>query len=333
MREASINDIARELNVSKTTVSFVINGKGDEKKISKTTQKRILDLVEEWNYHPNKIAQALKKGRSKTIGYIVPDISDSFYARVARLLENHCRLNGYQLIIGSTADDDENETHLIQEMINNQIDGLVIAPAHMGNAGNRYRKSIRNDFPLVVFDRFVEDYEVNFVGIENQKSMQEIVQLCISEGFHKIGLISLPATVDTIRERIDGYCDGLRANGMQVEEKFIHIVRKDFLPEDIAHSLEYFLNHGCNAVVATNNLLAPQLIKQVNTYYSSKLDSIRLIMFDDLEMFDFVKPKIYSVAQPIDQIAIKIAELINESIRNSAMPRNKYILKPELITR
>ena len=89
MKKKSIKDIAQDLGLSKTTVSFVLNNKGDEKNISKKTQQRILEYIQEVNYQPNQIAKSLKKGKTNTIGYLVPDISNPFFAKIGRLLEDH----------------------------------------------------------------------------------------------------------------------------------------------------------------------------------------------------------------------------------------------------
>ena len=331
MPKTSIKDIAKLLNVSKTTVSFVINGKGDAEKISKSTQERILTLVEELHYQPNKIAQALKRGKSKTIGYLVPDISDPFYARIARLLEDFFSVEGYQLIMGSTSEDAKKEDKLLRSFMNQQIDGLIAAPTQLDN--EIYSSCLKNNLPFVIFDRYVEGVDVNIVASENRKSMRQIVQLLISKGHKNIGLVSLEPIVNTLYERIESYRDTLSLNGIPVDERLIHLVKTRFTSEDILQALESLFGHGCDAIVATNNRVATELIKQINLHYSAKLDVIELGVFDDLDVFDFVSPNIFSVAQPVDSIAEKIVELLLEALRNKKSTKYKCIFEPEIINR
>ncbi|MEN8157391.1 MAG: LacI family DNA-binding transcriptional regulator [Bacteroidota bacterium] len=330
-RKVSINDIARELKVSKTTVSFVLNGKGDENKISKITQQRILALIKAWNYQPNKLAQALKRGESKTIGYLVPDIGDPFYARIARLIEGLCSGEGYQLIMGSTGEDKEKEEKLLGSILNQQVDALITAPTQLLNP--IYLSRLESGFPMVVFDRFTTGIDSNNVGVENIKSMQKVVQMLIDEGFNRIGLVSLEPIISTLSERLESYRHTLQLNGMPVDEDLIHVVSKHGLGEDISEVLKSLFKNGCNGIVATNNLVATELIKQLNTDYPEKLDTLRLGVFDNLDLFDFVRPRIISVAQPVDQIATKIVELLHESMKNSNIEKSQYILTPEIIRR
>ena len=127
MKKIFLKDIAEDLNVSKTTVSLVLNNKGDENKISKATQQRIFAYAEKHNYVPNQLARGLSRGISETIGLIIPNISDIFYAKIASSVEKKAKSFGYTVIYSSSNEDPQMETELIRSMLHRQVDGLVIA--------------------------------------------------------------------------------------------------------------------------------------------------------------------------------------------------------------
>jgi len=127
MKKVFLKDIAKDLNISKTAVSLVLNDKGDENKISKDTQKRILDYAKKHNYVPNQLARGLSRGKSETIGLIIPNISDTFYSMMAVHIERKAKDLGYIVIFSCTYEDHNKEAELIRSMLNRQVDGLIIA--------------------------------------------------------------------------------------------------------------------------------------------------------------------------------------------------------------
>ena len=126
-KKVSLADIAMALGVSKTLVSMVLNGKGDENGISKKTQERVTELAEEMNYKPNQFARGLRIGRSNTIGLIVSDISNPFYSRLARSVEDAVSESGFNLMICSSDESEEKEMKHIEMLINKQVDGIILS--------------------------------------------------------------------------------------------------------------------------------------------------------------------------------------------------------------
>ena len=141
MKKISLADVAKSLGVSKTLVSLVLNDRGDEKGINKDTQQRVRDKVKELNYKPNQFARGLRVGKSNTIGLVVADISNSFYAKMCRSIEDHCTENGYNLIICSSDENPEKESELIQMLIDRQVDGLIISTTQKNNNDINLEKS------------------------------------------------------------------------------------------------------------------------------------------------------------------------------------------------
>ena len=122
MKKISLQDISSQLNISKATISIVLNGRGDEKRVSKTTQEKIIQFARENNYKANYLARGLSLGKSDTIGLVVPNIGDSYFARIARRIERKARRSGYNVVFSSTGESKERESELIQSMLSRGVD-------------------------------------------------------------------------------------------------------------------------------------------------------------------------------------------------------------------
>lgn len=331
MKKKSIKDIAQDLGLSKTTVSFVLNDKGDEKNISKKTQEKILRYVKEVNYQPNQIAKSLKQGQTNTIGYLVPDISNPFFAKIGRLLEDYFWEKGYHLLIGSTDENIDKEAQLLNMFVNRQVDALMVASCFIKS--DSIKSLLANDFPLVFFDREDPDVEANYILVENKISMKDAVERAIETGAKKLGLITLTPDVYSLKNRIEGYKLALENKDIASDEQLIRIVDNNDLKKGTEKELKALIESGVDTVVFTNNQIAVIAIWLMNTYYKDKVNSIKFVSFDNVDQFDYSLPKVISVAQPIDKIAKYSTEII-EDILSSKKSENKRIeLTPKLIER
>ena len=152
----SIKDIASALNVSVTTVSFIINGKAKEKRISEKVTKKVLAYIDEINYKPNQLAQSLRTGQSKIIVFMVEDISNYFFARLARIIEDIAYEKGYKVLFCSNDNEDKKSEELIALFKDRQVDGYIIIPSS-GIKGT-IKNLLDENIPLILFDRYFEDF-------------------------------------------------------------------------------------------------------------------------------------------------------------------------------
>lgn len=331
MKKKSIKDIAQELGFSKTTVSFVLNNKGDEKKISKETQNKILEYVRQVNYQPNQIAKSLKEGTTNTIGYLVPDISNPFYAKIGRLIEDLLWEMGYHLIIGSTDEDQEKEDRLINMFLNRQVDGLIFAATFIKS--NTIQTLLKRKFPMVFFDREEPSVDANYILVENKISMQQAVQKAIDRGAKKIGLLSITPDVYSLKLRIDGYKDALIQNGIEIDRNLIRRVDENSLNESTKQEIEYLIDKEVDSVVFTNNQMTAAAIWVINVFHSKIAEQLTFVSFDNLDLFDYSSPRVISVAQPIADIARCTVEILENAILYNDFKTKRIELKPKLIER
>ena len=331
MKKKSIKDIAQELGFSKTTVSFVLNNKGDEKNISKKTQEKILAYVREVNYQPNQIAKSLKKGTTNTIGYLVPDISNPFYAKIGRVIEDLLADKGYHLIIGSTDETQEKEDSLLNMFVNRQVDGLILASS-FENLGMLNTLSAQR-FPMVFFDREHPDFIGNYILVENKKAMQTAVQNVIDHGAKKIGLLSITPNVYSLKLRIDGYKEALTVNDIKLDEDLIRIVDNNRLKKSAQKQLQYLMEQNVDAVVFTNNQITALAVWAMNIFHKDRIDKVKFVSFDNLDLFDYSNPKVTSVAQPIEKIASYTVDILEEVMNATDRISKRIVLEPKLIER
>ena len=331
MKKKSIKDIAQDLGLSKTTVSFVLNNKGDEKNISKKTQEKILDYVREVNYQPNQIAKSLKKGKTNTIGYLVPDISNPFFAKIGRLLEDRFWEKGYHLLIGSTDENKDKETQVLDMFVNRQVDALIVASCFIQS--DTIKSLLSRDFPLVFFDREDPDVIANYILVENKISMKNAVEKAIDANSKKLGLITLTPDVYSIKNRIEGYKMALESRNINFNDKLIRIVDNNDLKKETERELKTLIESGVDTVVFTNNQIAVIAIWLMNTYYKDKVNDIKFVSFDNVDLFDYSLPKVISVAQPIEEIATHTTDIIEEILSSEKRITRRIELTPELIER
>ena len=173
-RKITINDIAKELSISKTSVSFIINGKAREKSISKRLEKKVLAYVNVIGYRPNHFAQGLRTGKTKMIGMLVEDISDPFFSAIARMMEEIAYKKGYKILYSSTENDTQKAKDLIQMYRNRHVDGYIIAPP----PGIELElKELEDDgFFVLLFDRTLPDLEISNVTVDNLESSYKAVK-------------------------------------------------------------------------------------------------------------------------------------------------------------
>ena len=220
MKKTSLADLAGELGVSKTLVSLVMNNKGDKNGISKKTQQKVFEKAKELNYKPNQFARGLRLGRSNTIGLIVADISNPFYASICRSIEDAASEHNYHLIICSTDENPDKENALIELFIDRHVDGMIIATTQ--NKPENFKILTESNIPFVLIDRDIPSFEANKVLVDNYKSTNKAIQLLIKNGRRKIAMLSIsPSHLNPIKERVRGYKDTLKKNNIKVNSSWI----------------------------------------------------------------------------------------------------------------
>ena len=304
MKKASLKDIAESLGVSKALVSLVLNGKGDERGINRQTQEKVKLKAKELNYIPNQYARGLRIGRTNTIGVIVPDISNSFYGKLCKAIEQEAYLRGYNLIISNTYEDAQKEKKLISDRINRNIDGLILASSF--DDKNEIDSLRQGDFPLVLVDRIFENFEVDSISVSNREGAAKAIEFLYSKGVKKPVCFTIsPVYVSSISERIQGYLSALHD---QKDAKLFQIPHNN-IEEGVANSLIELKHLDYDGIFCVNNNVAKAILRELSVS-NEGFENIRIISFDDIEVFDIAYPKISSISQPIEIMGKKAITLL-----------------------
>ena len=331
-KKTSIHDIARHLNVSATTVSFVLNGKAEERKISTALERKVLDYVEEVGYRPNHIAQSLRTGKSKIIGMLVESISDPFFAGIARVIEDNLYQLGYKIFHSSTDNDTQRAKSLLQIFRERQVDGYIIVPAP--GIEDDIQGLLNDSKPVVLFDRYFPELNTTNVVIDNAGGAYNATRHLFENGFDNIAFITLDSEQIQMQDRLTGYKKCIRENKLA---SYIYCTEYTMQPDKICALIKEFLreNNDINGVVFATNYLAVsglQAIKELGLLVPA---DIGVVGFDDNTHFSLFSPSITAVAQPVEEISKHTVQQLIRALApgEKAGKRETTVLLTELIIR
>lgn len=340
-KKISIHDIAKELKVSATTISFVLNGKAEEKRISEDVRKKILDYVKKVGYSPNQIAKSLRTGKTNIIGMLVEDISDPFFSSISRGIESIAYQHHYKIFFASTENDTEKTKALIKVFRDRQVDGYIIAPAP--GIEDEIKALMDDNVPVILFDRYLPSLPTSAVIIDNFSGSYQAVKHLEENGFSNIAFITLESEQTQMQARLQGYIKAME------EKQTPPIIKK--LPYKLSNNLgaekmiEGFIekHDRLDAIIFSTNYLAINGLKAIRNLGLAIPDDIGIVGFDDNTHFHLFTPSITAVAQPVEEISEEVVKQLLNSLsdekeikkrrtvtfpvklieRNSSLPRTK----------
>jgi LacI family transcriptional regulator len=312
----TIKDVAIKAGVSITTVSHVVN---KTRFVSKELCDRVFAAMEELNYHPNTLARSLRMGETKTIGLIIPDNSNPFFAELARIIEDIGFENGYSVILCNSDDILEKESAYINMLIAKQIDGVIFIAT--GSNPGRLTELIKRNIPVVVIDRNISNAAVDVVLVDNEKGGFDAVNYLLGLGHKRIACITGPSKLTPSIGRVKGYRKALKQAGIPVREYYI--VSGDFRPLSGETATIYLLKlpEPPTAIFVCNDLMALGALRALRNAGLSVPKDISILGFDDIDLADEITPPLTTVAQPIAELATSAVEILIFRIQES-MPRS-----------
>ncbi|MES2265429.1 MAG: substrate-binding domain-containing protein [Bacteroidota bacterium] len=330
-KKISIVDIANALNVSKTTVSFILNGRAQEKRISEELVKRVLKLVKEVGYKPNSLAKSLRTGKSNIIGLMVEDISNPFFANIARLIEDRAYEKGYRIIYCSTDNDTEKTQDLLTMFQDRHVDGYIIAPPK--NIEEDVAALIKSGLPVVMFDRYLPNVDTDYVVVDNQFSTYNATRHLIEQGYSKIAFVTFASEQTQMLDRIEGYKNALKEAKLKPFLKEIDFNRNEEL---IIEPLTAYLkkNPDFDAILFGTDHIGTCGLKVIRHLGLQVPADLAVVSFDDYDVFKLYSPPITAIAQPIEAIADNVISLLLKKLdANQPQTTQKITLSTTLNTR
>jgi LacI family transcriptional regulator len=338
MKPASIKDIASKAEVSITTVSFILNGKAEEMRISKAVTEKVQKLIKEMGFTPNQVARSLRTGKTKTIGLIVEDISNPFFASIARKIEDKAYRKGYKISYSSTENDPVKAKELIEMFKSRQVDAYIIAP--VPGIEDDIKRLLADKIPVVIFDRNLKDMDVNCVVVDNFTGSYIATKHLIDSGKKNIAFVTVDLHVDQMDNRFFGYEKALLDHNLVLQKELHTAVSFESSDEDTTERLVALFENNPNidAVLFSTNYLAIRglgALKQINKEINKDFS---IVAYDDHDVFRLHSPPISVVDQPIEEIAERIIDIVLSELatgRKSLKTKevSHVILQPTFIER
>ena len=328
----TIHDIAKELNITASTVSRALK---DHPRISETTKKAVLKVAKKLNYQPNHLAAALRNGKSKIIGIIVPTIDRSFFGSIIRGFEEVANKAHYNVLICQSHDNYESEVATVEALLNSRVDGIIASFAKGTENFDHYSKAKTSGIPVVLFDRANADLDVSHVVIDNHLGGYKAVEHLIQQGCKRIAHITSNKKISIYKERLRGYREALENHGIPFEKELV--VEGDLQFEDGRIAMEKLLslNPIPDAVFSASAYGAVGAMEVLKERGISVPDQVCIVGFDNEAFTRFSEPAVSTVDQQSRQIGIAAAEIFLEQInlKNEKFVPKKIVLTPELIIR
>lgn len=318
---ASLKDIACKLNLSKTTVSWVLSGQGDKKGISAETQSRVLACARSLAYEPNLLARSLNTGVSKTIGLILPSISDTFFAHIADRIESEAEQEGYSLMIAGSNSETERENALIRLFRSKKVDGIIIAPADA--SGREVDRLAESGCPVVLFDRCLAKTDAGCVVIDNEAGSHALVRHLTTRGFRKIAIITTFPHLPTMELRHRGYLRALAEAGLPADPRLYGEVAYAGYREHVCDTLDRILGTvpDTDAFFFTTHILATEALR----YFHDRGIGISdgrpgLACMHEDPLFRLAASRMSVARFPVEEISAHAVRLLLRQIRESQSP-------------
>jgi LacI family transcriptional regulator len=310
-KNVSLKDIANQVGVSVSLVSYVLNGHEKKMRVGEEIARQIKATAERLHYRPNQIAKSLKSKKSQTIGLIVGEIHYRFTTGIVRAIELEAKKNGYTVVIGNSHEDLGSLHELIHVLINRQVDGLIIVAAENAESEIEYLK--KKEIPFVLIDRNFPSVESNFIGIDNYRIAYRAVEYLIRQGCRRIAFVNYDTTFFHLKERSRGYLEALKG-----QEPLLREIRKPFYEQDVAAAVRELTSPGvgCDAIFFATDTLAITGLKNLISLRVNIPEDVAFMSFDEAEAFALFQVPVTHYRQPLEEIGVSAVGMLLEEIQD-----------------
>lgn len=331
MAKVSLEDIARHVGVSKTTASFVLNGKGKQSRISEEVIKKIEKAARELNYKPNRLAQSLRTGSTNVLGVIVIDVANHFHSKLSRAIEDSAARHGYRVMICSSDEKDTLLAEWVDELVDNKVEGLIITPTV--RARPKLLELQEAGYPFVLVDRNFPNITADYVGIDNAKASYDATDIMLKEGYREIGIVAFEPHLDVIKQRIEGYKNALQDNGISVKKSHIRTISYQDIQMQVKQEVTALVNNNIRGILFTSNRIGVTGLHCLNELKVRIPQDVAVFTYDDNEFFPLMSPSISAISQPVVEMGEKSVELLISRLKNIDKPFERVMLEASVIRR
>ena len=325
----TMKDVARAAGVSVATVSHVINS---TRFVSTELAERVNAAMTELGYTPNGTARSLRVRRTNTIGLVVPDNSNPFFAELARLVEEDGFRAGYTTILGNSTEQPVRERQYVETLLSKRVDGLILAPTRHDNGGlQRLVRAAR--IPIVFVDRDVDVPGVDKVLYDTENGGYAAGRHLLELGHERIACIAGPSELSSVRARATGLRRALDEAGIELRSDWVAEADLQYAGGREATARLLAADDGFTAVFAANDLMAVGAIRELTARGIRVPDDVSVVGFDDAPLAVMVSPTLTTVRQPLAEMATIAVSLLLARVEDGDRPLERRVIPTELLVR
>ncbi len=315
MANGTMIDVARRARVSTATVSRVLS---ESIPVAAATRERVLRAVRELDYRPNAVARSLRVERTQTLGLIVGDVLNPFFAELSRAVEEAARSAGYTLIVANADEDAEREERYARVLLDRRVDGLLVSTA--GSASPAIDLAARSGVPLVLVDRGADGARAPVVRANGTRAIDDLVAHLVRLGHERIAIVSGPRGISTGAERLDAFERSLARHGVDLPASYVAF--GDFRAEsgERAAARLLALDRPPTAMFVADNLMTLGALRTIRRLRLRVGADIALASFDDIPWFDVFEPPMTAIAQPTAEIGVAAVAAVHALIADEPVP-------------
>lgn len=330
--KVTISDVARLAGVSTATVSHTINS---TRYVSAETKEKVYKAIAELGYTPDASARSFRTGKKKTVGFIVPDISNKFFGTMIESVENYLSAHGYHLIIANTKEDADREENHIRLLTAGLVDGLLVASTM--EDFDRFASLIPADFPVVLVDRTFENKQFSSICVSNFQPIYRSVCRLAAKGAKRIGIVGGLPRLSSTHERIAAYKEAMSDCGLPVDDALIHYGNS--MENSVQACLDDLLAQQCDAIVVCQGLMASETIIYLHQKGIRLGEDIDLVSFVDYDtnLYQLYSGQMDCIEQPVEELGSAAGEQILRRIEKPDAPVFEKVLtsayRPSIISK
>lgn len=325
--KVTIKDIAREAGVSTTLVSFVMNNKsggGRNYRVGEQTRRKVLEVADRLNYQPNINALALRRGETRIIGVLLPDIANKFYSQIARMVSEWASNHKYTVVFGNTDENPDKLAELLYVFMSSSMDGFIIVPCE--NSQGIISSLHEDGIPFVLLDRDIPELNANAVVLDSEDATHQLTLSLAGDGCRRVGMISREYSLPLISERENGYLRGVAEAGLE----FCCIERPAYCDYgEIREAVGRMAERSVDGIVFVTFHTAVLGLKAMKELGIRVPEDCRVACFsngENLGILETYEREICYVPQPIAEFARESLDLLLKIINGDGMSGTKVLL-------
>ena len=307
----TIEDVSKLTGLSISIISRYLNGYN----VRKENKKLIDEAIKKTGYTPNEFARGLRARHTKSVGVIIPKLTDVFALEVISNLEKELKKEGYGILVANCMNDRNNELSCVKTMLQKRVDAIVMLP--FGEISGINAIMSKANVPLIVFDQYFKELNADYVLFENKESAKRACDILIENGHRNIAIVLGPLTDYTPRQRLKGFRKSLESNGIPIVDENIYEA-EDYSLESGYKFLNDIMKRADKptAIFSTSYDLTVGVFKGVYELGLKIPDDISIMAFDSLPLYDLIMPKLWTVVQPIEEYGKQLARQVLTRVVN-----------------